>query len=260
MVQINDIKCVKNGKCIVKAIIDEQEIIVESFLDVLYKYSLKANTLVKRQSFNQFVKESKETLLYNSALKFIAYQSRSVQDVKKRLLRDTQNKTLINNIIDKLTSQKYLGDKKYAEEFVFQNKDQLTSKKWIENKLKQKGISDEIISAVLTIYDESKDKNKVFKLLKKEGKVPIKKPYYRFKDAFYRKCINKGFGYNVIDEVFMGNEEMIKMFVDENASLKREKIPNINSLNYNEKQKLINKLRRKGYSSYAISKYLNEGE
>jgi len=260
IIQIEKISYTKGNRCVVTAFSKQSTWMIVTVLDVVHQYRLETGKILDEKQFNAFIRDSEEALLYNVALTYISHQMRTVFDLRKRLNRESKNTQLIDKVIHKLEEQKYIGDEMYAAEFVSQMKHQLVGKTWIQNKLAQKGIDSNIIIKVLSDYDELEDEDKVLSLLKSELRIVVRKPYFRFLDSFKRKCLSKGFLYQTIEQVIQMQKDFIHNHIDEQSALRKEKLPrNTLHLGYLEKQKLIQKLRQKGYSNQAIV-YLLERE
>ena len=90
-------------------------------------------------------------MFFNTKIrKFCAYQDRSVAEVRTKLKGYIVLEEDIENVINELIEEEFLNDERFAANFV---KSKLRAKGWgaakIKFHLKQKGISNEIITTVL---------------------------------------------------------------------------------------------------------------
>lgn len=258
MIKIRSIKSKKGEQAVVTIETTQATIPHLTTLHLVLKYHLEEGMSLSKQEYETFIKENEFELLYQQAISFISYQMRTVSEVKKKLRKKTTDEALINRLIELLKSQQYIGDINYVNEYVTQKLNfDLVGPTYIKDKLIQKGVHYDIIDGELTRYTEQMEYSKVEELLNRELKYPPKKPYYKFVDSFKRKCINKGFHLGVVDSIVTSFKEDIIQAIDEKALLQKE-LSNLKKLptTYEDKQKLIATLRRKGFSYPIIQEHL----
>ena len=118
-------------------------------------------------------------VILKKVLRYCAYQDRCVQEVRNKLstfdIPDSEKVKILKLLID----EGYLDDERYASTFV---RSKIHLKKWGVNKirmaLKMKGISDEIISNVLSEIDPEIYREELIKVLKAK-KINETDPYKR---------------------------------------------------------------------------------
>lgn len=110
--------------------------------------------------------------LYNSALKFLSFRSRSAKEVFDHLIKKEDAEEIIIQVITKLKEQKFLNDFEFAKQWVESRmRFRPRSKKMLIFELKQKGISQEIIDQIFSanladsIFNE---KEQIQKLIEKK--------------------------------------------------------------------------------------------
>ena len=96
------------------------------------------------------------TSSFTKIRKFCAYQDRSVAEVRTKLKGYLLSEEDIKNNLNELIEEEFLNDERFASNFV---KSKLCAKGWgaakIKFHLKQKGISNEIITNVLNEVEET---------------------------------------------------------------------------------------------------------
>ena len=102
------------------------------------------------------------------AIKYIMYKMRTRLEVYNKLKELEFSEKEINNVIEDLTQLEYINDEEYAKKFISSNiKTKKLSKSVLRLKLKNKGISDEIIDKYLLELGAS-DIDAIIKILEKK--------------------------------------------------------------------------------------------
>jgi len=188
---------------------------------------------------------------------------RTISEVKKHLRKSTPEKKIIEKIIIKLKQQGFLDDYRYANEYITQKLEfDILGPRAIKQKLITKGIHYDLIDTELIRYTDEIQYNKVYELIQKETKHPIKKPYIKAVDSIKRKCVNKGFSLAIIDSSIQSYRDVIQEACDEDGLLEVEfhKLKKgVDLSDYSEKDKLIKKLMQKGFSYQNIKKIIQLG-
>lgn len=134
-----------------------------------------------------------------NAVKYIMYKPRTQYEVKNKLLKLDYNEELIEEVINELLLLEYLNDNLYAEKFIKNSQNvKPMSKNMIKYKLKEKGISDDIIQKALqeSDVDEVELARNLF-LKKTKGKTLDEKELNKAKAFLARK----GFSLAIINKV-----------------------------------------------------------
>lgn len=134
------------------------------FINKKYSFSISENVMIKYQIFKgmeidaqlqeTLISADKTSRLYNKAINFLSHQLRTEYEMTNKLLEYSDNKVKIDQVMEKLISQHLIDDQKYADSFVrteVHKKDK--GPQWINYKLKQKYISEEIANqSLLNFY------------------------------------------------------------------------------------------------------------
>ncbi len=134
---------------------------------------------------------------YDSSLNLIARRIRSIWEIRDYLKRKDYDEQVIEEILNMLSSKKYIDDEKFAEAWIrdrrmFKN----VSKRRLQQELRQKRVSDEIIQKVLN-SDETEEGD-VLKVL-----IEKKRTQTRYQDdqKLIQYLIRQGFNYSDIKGV-----------------------------------------------------------
>ena len=101
MITITNITPLKNEQAVLEIKQNnktETHIITMHFL---YKHHLDVGMDITNAFYQELLKENEYEQLYNKALHFISYQMRTIHEVKKHLLKFTNDDSRIQSIIDK---------------------------------------------------------------------------------------------------------------------------------------------------------------
>jgi len=260
MVFLEEISKTKGNRYLLK-IRNEKEL--ETYLvyeNTIIKYSMLSPRELSDNEYRVIKQDKTTDQLYEKALKYIDYKMRTISEVKKHLSKDIKDKTVIQNIVDKLKVNGYLNDDFYTLTYMNEKIDyDLVGPRYIRQKLILKGIHYDVIDANLINYKEENQFDKVFELIKKETKYKIKKPYKKAYMSLKQKLVNKGFSLGVIESSLLSNIDLIKECIDEDSLILRE----IDKLkkkydfnNYLEKSKATKSLLSKGYNYETIKEHL----
>lgn len=228
----------------------------------IYKHHLEVGQELTPSFYRELIQENEQEQLYNKALHYISYQMRTISEVKKHLRKSTSDESRIQTIIDLLKKNQYLSDTTYVKEYVSEKLEyDIIGPIKIKEKLIQKGIHYDLIDAELQRYTETIEYAKMEDFIRKDIRYTIKKPYRKYIDSLKRKAINRGFHLHVIDNAIASFKEDILEQIDDRELLHKEycflrKTHDIDR--YDERQKLIQKLLRKGFYYDRIKELLEE--
>jgi len=261
LLEINKIKGNRYLLIVSNNNIEEKHIITEN---IIVKFNLLNPRELTKKEYNAISKIKIEDVLYEKALVFIDFKMRSISEVKKRLYKEVKDEALINKIINKLKTNKYLNDSLYVKTYIDEKLDyDLVGPRYIKEKLILKGIHYDLIDQYLIKYTEELQYSKVFDLIKMETKFKIKKPYKKAYLSIKQKLVNKGFYINIIESSLISNKDEIMKMVDELSLLKielKKLLTKYDIDNYEQKDKVIKSLLSKGFNYELIKSNLKEGE
>ncbi len=137
---------------------------------------------------------------YNRAVRFLSFRPRSQKEVARYLSEKEYSEEVIEDVINRLTQQKYLDDEAFAR-FWLEDRDRFRPKgaRALRYELGQKGIDREIIEMVLADVDEEE-----------AAWAAIEKKINQWRnladDTLKKKVISflsrRGFGYDVSRQTF----------------------------------------------------------
>jgi len=264
MINLLEITKIKGNRYLLKVEKDKtltKHIVSEN---IIIKYNLLNPKELNNVEYKAISKTNIEDDLYEKALVFIDFKMRSISEVKKRLLKEVKDEELINKIIKRLKTNKYLDDTLYVKSYIDEKIDfDLVGPRYIKEKLILKGIHYDLINQYLEKYKDELQYDKIFEIIKNETKFKIKKPYKKAYLAIKQKLVNKGFSFNIIESSLISNKEEIKMMIDDLPILKNEisKLLKKYDINiYEQKNKVIKSLLSKGFDYDLIKRNLKEGE
>ncbi len=110
---------------------------------------LKVGQTISQEVIDQLLKVDQIEDGFQKALRFIAYKPRTTYEVIKKLKENGLQEDVIAIVIERLTEKKYVDDLQYAKNWVEnRNVNKPRSRKLVKWELKNKNISEEIISEV----------------------------------------------------------------------------------------------------------------
>ena len=146
--------------------------------------------------------------LYNNALKFLSFRSRSEKEVFDHLIKKEDAIEVITQVIAKLKEQKFLNDYEFAKQWIESRmRFRPRSQKMLAFELKQKGISKEIIEQIFnfqfSIFNEKEQIQKLIeKKIEKYKGLPRQEVFQKLGGFLARR----GFDYDTIkasiDDIF----------------------------------------------------------
>jgi len=159
--------------------------------------NLKVGKEVDEKELNQLIFDSEVKMAFEKASSYLASREHSKKELFDKLLKKGYQKEVITAAIEKLEEYHYVDDELFAEQFVTQNTKY--SKMVLEGKLRQKGVSNEIIKQVLGDGDDETE----FELCKKQARKYIgSKDMTKegAKDKLIASLLRKGFKINTIKQ------------------------------------------------------------
>ncbi len=148
---------------------------------------------------------------YNKALRFLSYRPRSEKEIIDKLKSKKASEEVIKKIIIKLKEYKFLDDFEFAKAWV-NSRIKIKPRGWrvIQNELKLKGISKEIIDKIYdsgTVIDELEMAKKlVEKKISRYKNLPKQEVYQKIG----RFLASKGFNWDIIKKSI--DEVLVKVY------------------------------------------------
>lgn len=134
---------------------------------------------------------------YDRSLNMISRRPRSIWEMRQYLKQKDYDENVIEEILNKLSSRKYIDDEKFAEAWVRDRRAlKKTSKRRIQQELRAKKVSDTIIQKVLS-EDEADEQDILRELIEK------KRTQTRYQDdqKLIGYLIRQGFNYSDIKDL-----------------------------------------------------------
>lgn len=237
----------KVGKNKYKVYFDNNEIIL--FEDVILKYDLLLLKDVSLELLDKIIDENKFYEAYDMSLNYIETKMRNKSEIIKYLKRKDYSDELINKVISKLVDLKILDEKLYIQAFINDKINLSNDGPYkIKKSLLELEFNENDIDNYLNNFDESIWENKLIKIVNKKKKIMDNKSYYMFITKLKNDLFNLGYDKYMIDNILVNIKyESNALEKDYNRALKK----------YNDKNKIINYLLRKGYNYDEIMNILN---
>lgn len=158
-------------------------------------FRLKVGNQVEEAVLKQAIFDSEVKSAEEKGADYSATRMHSKKELYEKLIKKGFEKAVVLKAIEKMEEYHYVDDELFAKQFIEQNKK--FSRKMLENKLKQKGISPDIIQENFETHDE----NDEFELCKR-----LAEKYAKSKDIskdgaiskMYASLARKGFAFDTI--------------------------------------------------------------
>lgn len=158
-------------------------------------FRLKVGNQIEEAVLKQAIFDSEVKSAEEKGADYLATRMHSKKELYEKLIKKGFEKAVILKALEKMEEYHYVDDELFAKQFIEQNKK--FSRKMLENKLKQKGISPDIIQENFENHDE----NDEFELCKK-----LAEKYAKSKDLskdgavskMYASLARKGFAFDTI--------------------------------------------------------------
>ena len=185
------------------------------FVDEKYAFSLSESALLasklatgqelQPEELKQWKQESADDKISSSALRYAAMRLRSQWEMEQYLKRKSASPALAEKILSKLTNIGMLDDAKFAEAWVA-NRRLLrpTSKRKLQQELRAKRISDEVINVTLSEGEAGDERAVLRELIVKKRNLP---KYKADPLKLMQYLARQGFNYDDIKAVLSADSE-----------------------------------------------------
>ncbi len=251
-------KLKENGNYIVLYLDNKEKLYVS--VDSYFKHNLANLKGFDNDTYKLLREEERSILGYNDALRRLSIKDYSIKQIKDYLyLKKKLDNDDVNKIIDKLIKYNLLDDEKYCNARINYLNEQLLSIKQIKNKLKNEGISNELIEKYI-VSDSNKEYEKIYKLVNKYLNTIKNKSLNAKKQLILNKVVNLGFNY---DDVKMVIDDLDIKVDNEYELLKKEYLKIKNKYQrkyeaYDLKYRINGYLLNKGFKLEDINKVMEE--
>lgn len=141
----------------------------------------------------------------DTAVAYLHARERSAKEIERKLAQKGYCSEAVDSVIEKLVDYKYIDDERYARRLAEQklSGSKPLGKMAVAQKLKQRGIGDELAHTVLLETDEQTERENALIFAKKLWpKYPEKT-----RDKVAQRLAAKGFGYDTIRYVLRAMEQ-----------------------------------------------------
>ena len=169
------------------------------FLDeTLARYSLKTGQEIDSEFLNSIKEENDGHLAFQMALSYLEKYNVSKKGIKDYLKRKNLDKYAIQKALEKLESYGYVNDEVFAKNY-FESLKNSKGKRVIINKLKEKGVQDDIIGELIETISDEDEEERSFILAKKFAKN--RENNLKNKQKCLAHLIYKGYSYSVAQKI-----------------------------------------------------------
>lgn len=192
----------KNGKYKYKVFVEGEYVFWLSWKE-LYFWKIQLNSEITGDTLKKIKKESILQKCKRKAITYLKYANQTEYDLRTKLKRQLYTEDIINQTIAYLYDMHYIDDYRYVENYVEINKKK-HSRKWIEIKLHQKGISKELLSEFFDAeYSEEDAIRKAIEKRVKGGTISSREQKAKVLSALYRQ----GFSFSETSKILQEYEE-----------------------------------------------------
>ncbi|MBM4765074.1 recombination regulator RecX [Bacillus sp. B15-48] len=229
---------------------------------VLIKYQLKKGIELDDLSITEILYKDDIQKAYHIAIQYLSHRMRSEGEVREHLLKKEKANSVIQEVIHRLTEQKYLNDREFSEAYV-RTQINTTDKgpDVIKAELKNKKVEESIIDEALVEFPLEVQIEKIILIANKYVNKNSRDSSRIVKQKLEQQLVRKGYSYDVIS---IASEEMLtkKNIEEEMEALRYQgnklyrkfsKLPEFEC-----KQKIKQGLYNKGFSLEQIEEYLNK--
>jgi len=270
IISVSDITSKKNPKR-KRYLIETNEDSYKFDEDIVVQYMLFKGKQFTKKEFKEVLQQALINEAFNKALNPLSRAKKSTYEIRE-YLRGNNTKTqnhysedIIDEAIKKLHEFHFLNDLEYAKS-VLETYSETKGPKWIQHKLEEKRIHQDIIRQVMPLYQG--DFNGALKIANRmlENEDFSHYPITKQKNKIMNKLVSNGYTLETASKIIKDLE-----FVDESDSeLEKEtqkiyqrllkKIDSGELTKYEAKQKLVNSLLTKGYQYKKINEEINKLE
>lgn len=242
-------------KGMIKIILKDQEILItKSSYSNFYLYPHK---IVNEEELKELLKEaelSKVKKYVSLLLSKGRYTSNQVKlKIKSKYKISDED---INSVLKEYLDSKIIDDKTYSLDYIEKGQNEGKGYKFLVHKLKEKGVSDEILDSIEIKEFQQNDEETIYVLINKLNNKKNNVPLLKKKNDIYQECFKNGYDSSLIKEAIddFYSHVSLEDLQNERNNLKRKMLECYNSLkiktksSYELKRKLIASLISKGYS------------
>jgi regulatory protein len=172
--------------------------------EIFLKNGLRLNESLTEDRFSFLQEENLKYDIKQSAFNLLARRLHSSAELRNKLRQKYHNITFINAVIEYLSVNNYLDDRKFVEEFISEkSKSKLWGNRKIIAEIKKRGISEKIASLefISGKLENSSDHLRIAAEKKLKNLTYRKTPENRVRQKLTAFLLSKGFDYDEIKNV-----------------------------------------------------------
>jgi regulatory protein len=242
MIEITDIK--KNKSNYVVYVGDQKYSLSD---DTILRFQLYIGKNLTDEDFAQVLKHENDNQMYAKVLNFISFKERTEYEIKQYLFKKALEYPQIVQILEKLKSQGYIDDDRYASHLIDTYINKGKGKKYIKQKLLEKGIDKQRIEEIIVSISDTIQYDHMLLKIEKELPRLHKFPINKQKQMLIQKFQRDGYPHNLIAKIIQNQEfssDHKELLQREMEKLKRKYKDNITK---EIKQKMISSLLMNNY-------------
>jgi regulatory protein len=232
--------------------------------DVLIKFRLRKGMEVDDLTTLEIQYQDDIRKAYNLAVNYLARRMRSEKEINDYLMEKEIDEPIIEEVIHKLSAQKYINDEEFALAYV-RTQANTTDKgaNVIKNELKEKGIAEKFVLKALEEYPLGQQIEKAVKISEKFFQKNAKDSLKVQKQKLENLLLRKGYSFEIIS-IAVKETDLPKPEDEEMDAIRFQgdkadrKYSNFTGFDYQQKMKQA--LYRKGFAMDLIERYLAEKE
>ncbi len=220
--------------------------------DTVMKYHLLQKPSLSDVDFKTMLRDNQFNDLMQKAINFLGKKHYSKQALTNALnVYDVPYNT-VQHVIKRLESLGYINDEKALKLRVDEALNfELKGPEFLRQKLLNDGFSEASVHDALRCFDESLQREKIDSIIQSESSHLLRYPVQKQKEKLYNLLRRRGFSHSIIHPLIETYITQAKEESNEEQLIEKrfQKLKSKYDLNdFKEKQKLIQKLMREGFS------------
>lgn len=186
--------------------------------DTIIKYYIFKDKQFTEEEFEEALKAEKENSYLNQALNFISFKTRSIKEIVDYLKSKDASREQSEYVITKLIELGYLDDEIFSKNMLDSIMLNKKGPMVLLEKLKSKGVDEEIIKNTLSLYTIDLEEEILDDLIKSLVKKNNDQPKQKQKQIIYNKLLRDGFTsslvYRLVDKIEFVDESEATLIKD----------------------------------------------
>lgn len=160
---------------------------------------LQVGQELTEEKINQLQDQDQIEVTLQSAIHFVSYRPRSVNEVRKNLKKKNIEEEIIDEVIERLIRGGLVNDRDFAQLWV-ENRSEFRprGRRALRRELRQKGIEDEVIESAIADLDED---DLAYKAAKKQDRKYKHLEWQDYRKKMYGFLARRGFNYGIITSI-----------------------------------------------------------